>query len=222
MSSRLNYSSIIDISIPHEVSAAGAPLQLPFTGSTVYYRKLVDRADSHPDLEELGDDEIAEVESNRFCARYWLDGYGGTAMVLDVTSDREELSAGELVEAVKRFQEMTSPMRSRMLPAPMPPDCLLLRRIGTAGETFLSTDAVLYLCSLGVRLVGVESNTIAAAANQAAIEALMGENDLSWLVRVALRNVESNMPFYLCAFPVSSGNTGAAPCRAVLVSFNSD
>lgn len=208
--------------MPHEISATRTPLKLPFTGSTVYYRKLVDRADKHPDLEELGTEEIDDLESNRFCAHYSLDGYGGTAMVLDVISDREELSGAELVEAVKRFQEMTSPMRSKMLPPPLPPDCLLLRRIGTAGETFLSTDAVLYLCSLGVRLVGVESNAIAAAANQAAVEALMDENDLSWLVRLALRNVESNMPFYLCAFPISSGNTGAAPCRAVLVSFNSD
>ncbi len=199
------------------------PSAPPFSNSTVQYRQLKDRSRLHPDLVEVSPEELAELESGIGSALYTLDGYHGFAMVLEILAPEAELEAKHILEPVNEWSRsiyMADPAPQRMMPPPMPPPCLLLRRPEPSRETYLSLDAVLYLRSVGVRLVGVESPAIANDDTVTVIEPLMQEGDLTWLVKLDLRNVQCNRPYYLCAFPIGALRTGPMPCRPVLIAMN--
>lgn len=218
--SNLDFKAVTDISCAHDFWPAKARREPPFVGSTVYYRNLVDRSIRNPDFDTMSPEQIAEIEATHTLANYSLNGYYGYAVILDVSCDEEELEAKHLIEPFKKWQQSIYPedsQQARLMPPPVAPPCILVRRLGKAGETFLSIDAVLYLRSLGVQLVGVESSAIAPAHSHEAIESLMDEGDLSWLVRIDLSKAKSDVPYMLCAFPIEHGNTGAVPCRPLLI-----
>lgn len=216
--SSFDYTALTDISRPHDFWPAKARREPPFAGSTVFYRSLADR--SIDELQGKSREEILEFENDRFAANYSLDGYYGYTVVFDVASDQEEIQAQHIIGPFKGWKGLfTSPDNkevSSFFP-PVAPPCLLLRRKGKPGESYLSIDAALYLRSMGIQLVGVESSSIASEDDLEAIESLLIESDISWLVRIDLSKAKSNVPYLLFALPIERGATGPLPCRPVLV-----
>ena len=98
----------------------------------------------------------------------------------------------------------------------------LLRRIGAAerilfkGTATLSQSAAFVLTDAGVRVIGVESDSVAPAAETAVVHRALLSEHILILENLDLSAVEEGS-YFLFAAPVKIAGADGAPVRAVLV-----
>ena len=98
----------------------------------------------------------------------------------------------------------------------------LLRRVGATerllfkGTATLSQSAAFVLTDAGVRVIGVESNSVASAAETAVVHRALLSEHILILENLDLSAVEEGR-YFLFAAPLKIAGADGAPVRAVLV-----
>ena len=98
----------------------------------------------------------------------------------------------------------------------------LLRRVGVAermlfkGTATISQSAAFVLTDAGVRLIGVESDSVAPAAETGVVHRALLSQQVVLLENLDLSAVEEG-DYFLFAAPVKIAGADGAPVRAVLI-----
>jgi len=204
---RIDFSQIIDLTLPVSLQLKPSELVAPYPCTVTTYKRL-SRKEGHG----LEPDEVVEAEKSPDCASLYLREYFGLTVLLEVP-DADELSGPMLQKLVSTWAEEIQAAGAQLM---MPP-ALLLRSSGERGrQVSLSADAILYLSTFGLELIGLESSQVAASDNRRLMEALLDENQMAWLVNLDLQRVVPKKPYFLTALPVLKDVEGVLPCRATL------
>ncbi len=203
---RIDFSQIIDLTLPVSLQLKPSELVAPYPCTVTTYKRL-SRKEGHG----LEPDEVVDAEKSPDCASLYLREYFGLTVLLEVP-DADELTGPMLQKLVSTWAEEIQAAGAQLM---MPP-ALLLRSSGEKGrQVSLSADAILYLSTFGLELIGLESSQVAASDNRL-MEALLDENQVAWLVNLDLQGVVPNRPYFLTALPVLKDVEGVLPCRATL------
>ncbi len=88
--------------------------------------------------------------------------------------------------------------------------------IKSGGKEFLTDDAVLELCNKNIKLVGIDSLSVAPEENESSIHCELMKNNISILEGIDLNEIKDG-EYFLVAAPIKIGGAEAAPCRAFLI-----
>ncbi|MBY0549393.1 MAG: hypothetical protein K2W95_19105 [Candidatus Obscuribacterales bacterium] len=135
-----------------------------------------------------------------------LFAYFGEVLLLDVSEQAgSEISYAHLAKAMEPFQDFPGTMPIRFL-----------IRAGSKEEKSLTSDALLFLHSLGTVLVGLDTDRLdRPGANF--VEEFLRENTIVWLLNLDLKAVDIRARYTLTAFPVLPDAPGDCPARAILL-----
>ena len=86
----------------------------------------------------------------------------------------------------------------------------------TLGKCRLTLSAAFALISAGVKLVGIDSTSIAAESETAAVHKELGLAEICIIEGLTLHHVQSGR-YTLFALPIKIEGVEAAPCRAILM-----
>lgn len=88
--------------------------------------------------------------------------------------------------------------------------------IKSGGKEFLTDDAVLELCNKNIKLVGIDSLSVAPEENESSIHRELMKNNIAILEGIDLNEIKDG-EYFLVAAPIKIGGAEAAPCRAFLI-----
>jgi kynurenine formamidase len=200
-----DFHNIIDITQPT------ATLSFPLESTMCSYNGISNQFDP-ADLEN--GTTIDDLETQRELASLKLGPHVGLCMVFDADSENEaELNAQHLMKAVKPWLETL--FNEGEIDPPLP-ERVLFRNRRKDSHIGLSADAVLYLVSKGIKLVGIEADQI-SSSKDSAIELLLNEHNVVYLTKLNLSNPKSLYPYFLTAAPLLLDRQGCSPTRATLV-----
>lgn len=135
-----------------------------------------------------------------------LTRYLGNCLLLEITSDANEITASLLLSAVERLGEF---------PEQLFPDKIIIKTGFESNDKqypSLSVDALLWLQSRGIVLVGIDTPSIDAEGS-VLNEAFMNTHKMVWLVNLDLKNASGGRMYFLSALPLVSSLPAPASAR---------
>lgn len=142
-----------------------------------------------------------------------LSPYVGLSFLVDCQSAESEIDSKQLSELISPLEEPEAAL--------LPPRILI--RTGFTNKKpntqypCLTGDALLYLQSKGIGLVGIDCPSIDKPEGHAVNSAFMKSKKMVWLANLDLSAVAENTLHLLVALPLVPATKGKVPTRAILI-----